>query len=99
MLSIWVLQLSHVPILYNQPLKKHPTYAKSSAFLQQNYCVRSYSVIYFLLLFSLFVTTKRQTDENLQIRNKNQQIVVTFDEFYQSLDPESNKLSEWIQEK
>jgi len=25
--------------------------------------------------------------------------VATFDEFYQSLDPESNKLSEWIEEK
>jgi len=25
--------------------------------------------------------------------------VATFHEFYQSLDPESNKLSEWIQEK
>ena len=40
-------------------IKKHPTYAKSSAFLQQNYCVRSCSVISFLLLSAPFVTAKK----------------------------------------
>ncbi len=78
MLSIWVPQLAHVPVSDDKPLKRHPTYAKSSAFLQQNYCVRSCSVIYFLLLFEPFVTTKRETDENVQNRNKNTWIVLQF---------------------
>ena len=51
MLSIRVLQLSHVPILYNQLLKKHHTYAKSSAF----YKITIVRGVVLLFIFSSFL--------------------------------------------
>ena len=49
-------------------IKKHPAYKKSGAFVKQNDCVRSCPVVLFLLLFGVFVTTKKQNDLDLQAK-------------------------------
>ena len=71
MLSIWVLQLSHLPILYDQSLKSTLLTRSRVPFHNRTIVWGVVLLFIFYSYLNLLSLLKRQTDENQQNRNKN----------------------------